>query len=65
MFKFQKAVACALVGSVMMLGGIGGCTKKPSSDELSKLEEAKAAAESSVKKLSDLRQERMSLEKGK
>jgi hypothetical protein len=39
-----------------------GCTKKPGSEEMMKLEEAKAAAESAERKLAELRSERMALE---
>ena len=38
------------------------CTKKPNQEEISKLEEAKAAAESAEQKLADLRKERTDLE---
>ncbi len=38
------------------------CTKKPSKEELSKLEEARSAALSAEKKLSELRTEREQLE---
>ncbi len=41
---------------------MSGCTKKPSQDELVKLEEAKSAAESAERKLAELRRERMDLE---
>jgi septal ring factor EnvC (AmiA/AmiB activator) len=51
-----------LIGSFLAMASITGCTKKPSKDELSKVDEAKAAAESAEKKLSELRQERMQLE---
>jgi septal ring factor EnvC (AmiA/AmiB activator) len=44
------------------MAGVSGCTKKPSQDELTKLEEAKQSAESAEKKLADLKQERMQLE---
>ncbi len=39
-----------------------GCVKKPSKDELSKLDEAKSASESAEKKLYELKQERTRLE---
>lgn len=39
-----------------------GCSKKPNKEEASKLDDARAAAESAEKKLADLRQERMKLE---
>jgi septal ring factor EnvC (AmiA/AmiB activator) len=53
-------VVAAMVAAV---GGLSaGCTKKPSKDELSKLDESKSAAESAEKKLYELKQERMRLE---
>jgi chromosome segregation ATPase len=39
-----------------------GCTKKPSQQELGKLEEAKNAAEAAEKKLGELKAQRMALE---
>jgi len=39
-----------------------GCTKKPSQQEMSKLEESRNAAESAEKKLAELKAERMRLE---
>jgi hypothetical protein len=45
-----------------LLLGVGGCTKKPSADDITRLEEAKAAAESAERKLAELRSERMALE---
>ena len=41
---------------------LNGCTKKPSQEELTKLEDARSAAESAEKKLSELREERTQLE---
>jgi len=49
------------IGSIAALCVVG-CTKKPSEEELAKLEEAKAAAESAERKLAELRSERMDLE---
>jgi septal ring factor EnvC (AmiA/AmiB activator) len=49
-----------LFGSLTTLTGCGA--KKPNQEELSKLEEARAAAEAAEKKLADLKAERMSLE---
>ena len=40
-----------------------GCTKRPSPDELTRLDEARTAAESAERKLSELRSERVQLEK--
>ncbi|OGJ93420.1 MAG: hypothetical protein A2487_16900 [Candidatus Raymondbacteria bacterium RifOxyC12_full_50_8] len=39
-----------------------GCTKKPSPEEMNKLTEARASAESAEKKLAELRAERAQLE---
>jgi outer membrane murein-binding lipoprotein Lpp len=39
-----------------------GCAKRPGKDELSKLDEAKSAAESAEKKLAELKQERIRLD---
>jgi flagellar biosynthesis chaperone FliJ len=41
---------------------LSGCTKKPTTEETGKLEEARSAAESAERKLSELRQERIALE---
>jgi hypothetical protein len=62
MTKFLKISGIALIGTLLLSGGFVGCTKKPSAEESSKLDEAKAAAESAERKLSDLRMERMKLE---
>ena len=43
-------------------GTMVGCTKKPSNEEISKLEEARSAAESAERKLAELKQERIRLE---
>jgi uncharacterized protein YlxW (UPF0749 family) len=58
----RKLGSFLLIGSFLALASIAGCTQKPSKDELSKADEAKAAAEGAEKKLSELRQERMQLE---
>ncbi len=65
MLKIRKLTSIIVISGVMMIsGGIAGCstTPKPSSEETGKLEEARAAAESAERKLSELRQERMRLE---
>ncbi|MDD5674941.1 MAG: hypothetical protein PHC61_12295 [Chitinivibrionales bacterium] len=62
MRMLKRLVPCFALATVMALGGLSGCTKKPSQDELTKLDEARTAAESAEKKLSDLRQERQQLE---
>jgi hypothetical protein len=51
-----------LIGSFLAMASMTGCTKKPSKDELTKVDEAKVAAENAEKKLSELRQERVQLE---
>jgi peptidoglycan hydrolase CwlO-like protein len=51
-----------IVAMIAICGANTGCTKKPSEDELSKLDEAKGAAEGAEKKLYELKQERMRLE---
>lgn len=63
MIKFKKIALVTMMGTLMLSGGFIGCTKKPNTEELGKLEEAKAAAESAERKLSELRVERMKLEK--
>ena len=50
-----------LIGAFVCMCGMVGCGK-PSVDELTKLEEARSAAESAERKLAELRQERMNLE---
>ena len=46
---------------VLMCCGMVGCGR-PSEEQLTRLEEARSAAESAERKLSELRQERMNLE---
>ncbi len=60
MIRAKKISRYVLIGSFIAMCGIAGC--KPSEEELAKLEEARAAAESAEKKLAELRQERMNLE---
>jgi hypothetical protein len=62
MAKFLKISGIALISTLLLTGGVVGCTKKPSTEESSKLDEARAAAESAERKLSDLRMERIKLE---
>lgn len=64
MLKIRKLTSImVLSGSILISAGIAGCfTQKPSNEEAGKLEEARAAAESAERKLSELRQERMKLE---
>ena len=51
-----------LIGSFLAMASVTGCTKKMNKEESTKVEEAKIAAESAEKKLTELRQERMQLE---
>ena len=51
-----------LIGSFLAMAAVTGCTKKMNKEELTKVDEAKTAAESAEKKLTELRQERMQLE---
>jgi septal ring factor EnvC (AmiA/AmiB activator) len=63
MHTFTKFARFLLIG--LMIAGTSamvGCTKKPNNEDVSKLEEARTAAESAERKLSDLRQERVKLE---
>ena len=56
MTNLNKLARFLLIGSFVAMAGVSGCTKKPSQDELTKLEEAKQSAESAEKKLTDLKQ---------
>ena len=53
-----------LLSTVIICAGLltSGCTRKPSPDEINKLQEQRSAAESAEKKLSELRDERAKLE---
>jgi septal ring factor EnvC (AmiA/AmiB activator) len=62
MANLNKLARFLLIGSCIAMAAMTGCTKKPSQDELTKLDEAKQAAESAEKKLSELKQERQQLE---
>ena len=63
MAKFLKITGVALVSVLMYAGGFTGCAgSKPNKEDTGKLEEARAAAESAERKLSELRTERMKLE---
>lgn len=62
MMSFNRIARYVLIGSFVVMCGMTGCTKKPSNEELTRLEEARSAAESAERKLAELRQERMSLE---
>jgi septal ring factor EnvC (AmiA/AmiB activator) len=62
MVAYHKIARYVLIGSFVVMCGMAGCTKKPSNEELAKLEEARSAAESAERKLAELREERMNLE---
>jgi hypothetical protein len=49
-------------GSFLAMVALNGCTKTMNKEDLTKVDEAKTAAESAEKKLTELRQERMQLE---
>jgi outer membrane murein-binding lipoprotein Lpp len=57
-----SSVKVVFLAAVVAAIGLGGCTKKPNQEELTKLEEARSAAESAEKKLAQLREERIALE---
>lgn len=50
-----------VIATFVLMCGMVGCGR-PSEEQLTRLEEARSAAESAERKLSELRQERMSLE---
>lgn len=62
MAMFLRVNVVVLISMLLLTVPFTGCTPKPSSEEMGKLDEAKAAAESAERKLSDLRMERMKLE---
>ena len=65
MAKFLKLTGMTLVTAVLLTSGLIGCggtATKASQEDTSKLQEARAAAESAERKLSELRTERMKLE---
>jgi peptidoglycan hydrolase CwlO-like protein len=64
MSRFNTIVRVFCI-SLMAIGPMvmTGCSKKPNTQEASKLEEARSAVESAEQKLAYLRQERMRLEK--
>lgn len=61
MLKSNRFLQVVAITSVVAACGMG-CTKRPSEEELAKLEQARAAAESAERKLAELRSERMQLE---
>ena len=62
MATFLKFSGIILISVFLLMSGFTGCTPKPSNEEIGRLDEAKAAAESAERKLSDLRMERKKLE---
>lgn len=52
---------CMVITAFVLMCGMVGCGR-PSEEQLTRLEEARSAAESAERKLSELRQERMNLE---
>ena len=58
--KYQFMRIALLAGAIAACSI--GCTKRPSEEELARLEQATAAAEAAERKLADLRNERMALE---
>lgn len=62
MAKFLKLTGVALFSALLCVGGLTGCAgSKPSKEDESRLEEARAAAESAERKLAELRTERVKL----
>jgi septal ring factor EnvC (AmiA/AmiB activator) len=62
MLRATRMLTVVAVASVLAMGNLAGCTKKPNQEELAKLEQARSAAESAEKKLAELRAERQQLE---
>ncbi len=60
--KSFKLFHVVIIAAITAVCGINGCTKAPSKDEQSQLEEAKTAAEAAVKKEHDTKEVRMRLE---
>ncbi len=58
--RTARLAACA--ACIAVIGLSAGCARHPSKDELSKLDEAKSAAETAEKRLAELKQERVRLE---
>ncbi len=58
-FRLSRWLGIGLVGLALMAQG---CTRHPSQDDVSRLEENRAAAESAEKKLGELKTERAQLE---
>lgn len=62
MRNFRAMSRYGVVLCFLLLGALCGCSQKPSSDEVSRLEEARNAAIAAEKKLAELRKERIALE---
>lgn len=62
MTRFLKFSSVFLLCSILVSGGLVGCSPKPSNEEMGQLEQARAAAESAERKLFELRQERIAIE---
>ena len=62
MMNFNKLARFFLLCSFIVTCCITGCTRRPKTEDLTKLEEARSAAESAERKLAELRQERQDLE---
>jgi outer membrane murein-binding lipoprotein Lpp len=62
MMRFKTVSRFLILSTFVAMCAMNGCTKRPSEEELAKLEEAKSAAESAERKLAELRRERMDLE---
>jgi outer membrane murein-binding lipoprotein Lpp len=62
MLKPNRLLVLVAAASLVAMVNLSGCTKKPSTEELAKLEQARSAAESAEKKLAELRAERQQLE---
>ena len=60
--KTRRTVVWAVLLAAAVAVATIGCTKRPSEEELAKLDQATAAAEAAERKLSDLRAERQQLE---
>lgn len=62
MYKRLALISAFMASIALSTTTLPGCTKKPSQEELSKLDENRQAAESAEKKLAELRRERQQLE---
>lgn len=62
MLKMNRVARFLMIGSFLLAFGMTSCTKRPTPEQLNKLEESRSAAESAEKKLAQLRKERAELE---